>query len=182
MKRFPIAAVHSLFYFLLSTFYFLFSPSAISQGSLTPPGAPAPTMKKLDEIEPRTNLQATPAPAGVDTTNANYHFIINQPGSYYLSANLGVTKTHGIQINAEGVTVDLNGFEISRASGTGGHGIELAKSRGSVRNGSVKGFDSGIQGFARACALRDVAVSGCTTHGIVIGPGAVVESCRVHDN
>src|SRR3954470_2289628 len=134
------------------------------QGSLTPPGPPAPTMKKLDEIEPRTNLQATPAPAGVDTTNANYHFIINQPGSYYLSANLGVTKTHGIQINAEGVTVDLNGFEISRASGTGGHGIELAKSRGSVRNGSVKGFDSGIQGFARACALRDVAVSGCTTH------------------
>jgi hypothetical protein len=97
MKCFPFAAVRSLFYYLLSTSYFLFCPSAFSQGSLTPPGAPAPTMKKLDEVEPRTNLQATPAPAGVDTTNPNYSFIINQPDSYYLSANLLVTKTNGIQ-------------------------------------------------------------------------------------
>src|SRR6476646_3866759 len=60
---------------------FLLPSSAFPQGSLTPPGPPAPTMKKLDEVEPRTNLQATPAPAGVDTSNADYHFIINQPGS-----------------------------------------------------------------------------------------------------
>src|SRR5258705_13544827 len=61
---------------LLSTL--ISQPSTFAQGSLTPPGAPAPTMKTLDEVEPRTNLQATPAPAGVDTTNANYHFIITQ--------------------------------------------------------------------------------------------------------
>src|SRR3954467_921762 len=101
---------------LLISAFQLFSFPAFPQGSLAPPGPPAPTMKKLDEIEPRTNLQATPAPAGVDTSNANYDFIITQPGSYYLSANLVVTKTNGIQINAEGVTLDLNGFEISRAS------------------------------------------------------------------
>src|SRR3982751_6295714 len=118
-KKQIIAAV------LLISAFQLFNDSAFSQGSLTPPGPPAPSMKKLDEIEPRTNLQATPAPAGVDTANANYHFIINQPGSYYLSANLGVTKANGIQINVEGVTLDLNGFAISRASGTGGHGIEI---------------------------------------------------------
>src|SRR6478736_7070443 len=52
--------------------------SAFPQGSLTPPGAPAPTMKRLDEVEPRTNLQASPAPAGVDTSNASYQFVINQ--------------------------------------------------------------------------------------------------------
>src|SRR5438477_8418295 len=80
--------------------------AAFPQGSLTPPGPPAPTMKKLDEVEPRTNLQATPVPAGVNTSNANYDFIITQPGSYYLSTNLGVTKTNGIQITAEGVTLD----------------------------------------------------------------------------
>src|SRR3954454_1744353 len=109
---------------LLSAFP-LFSFSAFPQGSLTPPGAPAPTMKRLDEVEPRTNLQASPAPAGVDTTNPNYEFVINQPGSYYLSANIAVTKANGIQISAEGVTLDLNGFQISRASGSGGDGIQI---------------------------------------------------------
>src|SRR3954454_14614359 len=89
--------------------------TAIPQGSLTPSGPPAPTMKKLDEVEPRTNLQAASAP-GVDTSNADYHFIIDQPGSYYLSANIVVTKTNGIRINAEGVTLDLNGFQMSRNS------------------------------------------------------------------
>jgi parallel beta-helix repeat protein len=160
------------------------SLSAFGQGSLTPPGAPAPTMKRLDEIEPRTNLQATPAPAGVDTSNANYHFIINQPGSYYLSANIAVTKPHGIQINAEGVTLDLNGFQIARGSGSGGYGIEIptASFRTTVRNGTIKGFDHAIFGTAHACAFRDLAVTGCTNYGIRTGDGAVLESCRASQN
>src|SRR5256885_12829047 len=107
-------------------FVLILSSSAFPQGSLTPPGAPAPTMKRVDEVEPRTNLQASPAPAGVDTTNPNYQFVINQPGSYYLSANIAVTKPNGIQINADGVTLNLNGFQISRASGSGGDGIQIS--------------------------------------------------------
>ena len=143
-------------------------------------------MKTLAEVEPRTNLQATPLPAGV-TTDADRHFIINQPGSYYLSANLGVTKTDGIQINAEGVTLDLNGFQISRTSGTGGNGIFIFGNRASVRNGSIKGFSYGIStisfgGSARGSGFRDLAVSGCSVLGISAGEGAVLESCRAHDN
>ena len=160
-----------------------------AQGILTPPGPPAPTMKTLSEVEPRTNLQATPAPPGVDITNANYHFIINQPGSYYLSANLSVTKANGIQINAEGVALDLNGFQIARASGATGNGIEIQRTshRASVRNGSIKSFAYGIRSilsgdYARACAFRDLAVSGCTDTGILAGEGAVLESCRAHEN
>lgn len=53
-------------------------------------------MKTLEQIEPRTNLQSAPA-AAVTTTDAAFHFIINQPGSYYLSANLDLTKTNGVQ-------------------------------------------------------------------------------------
>jgi parallel beta-helix repeat protein len=144
-------------------------------------------MKTLQQIEPRTDLQATPAPPGVDTSNANYHFIINQAGSYYLSANLGVTKTNGIQINAEAVTLDLNGFEISRTSGTGGNGIEIRATayRASVRNGSIRSFAYGINSdaaFALGCAFRDLAVSYCTSYGILTGFGAVLEFCRAHDN
>ena len=176
------------FLFTLSAFQ-LFSVSAFSQGSLNPPGPPAPTMKKLDEVEPRTNLQATPAPAGVDTSNANYHFIINQPGSYYLSANLAVTKANGIQINVEGVTFDLNGFQISRTSGNGGDGIQISSTahHTTVINGSLKGFAAAINGInevtgARGCTFRSLSVSGCTSRGIFSGPGALLESCVVHDS
>src|SRR3954453_10965339 len=143
MKRYPFFLASILASQLLSV-------SAFSQGNLTPPGPPAPTMKKLDELEPRTNLQATPAPAGVDTSNASYHFVINQPGSYYLSANILVTKTNGIQINAEGVTLDLNGFQLSRVSPSG-YGIEITTAgvRTTVRNGTVKGFLFGIVSNSR---------------------------------
>ena len=166
-------------------------PSTLfAQGPLNPPaGPPAPNMKSLGEIEPRNNLQASPAPAGVDTTNAAWHFIINQPGSYYLSANLGVTKTHGIQINAEGVTLDLNGFQIARTSGSGGNGIEIppTSDRASIRQGSIIGFNNGIESlydasYACGCSFRDLAVSRCTGKGIHAGEGAVLESCRAHDN
>src|SRR5256714_9904893 len=142
---------------IFGLFALILAPSAFPQGSLTPPGAPAPTMKRLDEVEPRTNLQASPAPAGVDTTNPNYQFVINQPGSYYLSANLAVTKTNGVQINAEGVTLDLNGFQISRVS-SDGYGIEISVTspRTTVRNGTVKGFLLGIFDNAKTCAFRDL--------------------------
>ncbi|MFN2622343.1 MAG: right-handed parallel beta-helix repeat-containing protein [Chthoniobacterales bacterium] len=191
IRRRRTGALSCALLFVLSTLNPQLS-TCFAQGSLTPPGPPAPTMKKLDEVEPRTNLQATPAPAGVDTSNTNYHFIINQPGSYYLSANLGVTKANGIQINAEGVTLDLNGFQISRTSGTGGNGIEIGNfsHRASIRNGSLKGFASGIRvttssglPYPTGCAFRDLAVSNCTISAISIpSDGAVFESCRVHNN
>src|SRR6478672_9149666 len=113
--------------------YLLFSPAVLPQGGLTPPpGAPAPAMKTLDQIdthidvkgEKRIDLQNAPA-AAVTTTDANYHFIINQAGSYYLSANLGVTKTSGIRVAVAGVIVDLNGFQISRSTGSGGDGLRV---------------------------------------------------------
>jgi parallel beta-helix repeat protein len=174
---------------LLILAFQLFSVSAFSHGSLTPPGAPAPTMKKLDELEPRTNLQATPAPAGVDTTSSNFQLVINQPGSYYLSGNFPVTKANGIQINAEGVTLDLNGFQVARGSGSGGDGIQVAidAHRFRLLNGSIKDFAVGINAIdatfgGRGSKLRDLDVSGCTSKAILAGPGALLESCHVHDN
>ena len=180
MKLKSFFAAFSAVHFLALTLF--------GQGSLTPPGAPSPTLKTLQQIEPRTDLQAPTLPPGV-STDANYHFIIDQPGSYYLSANLGVTKTNGIRINAEGVTLDLNGYQISRASGSGGDAIDIAGTshRTSIRNGSVKGFAYGISalfgpGFPRACVFRDLTVSGCTNSGILAGEAAVLESCRAYDN
>src|ERR1700674_2893120 len=87
-------------------------PSAFPQGSLTPPGAPAPAMKTLGQIEPRTPISFAP-------------FIITQPGSYYLTTNLTVPSGDAIDIATNRVTLDLNGFTIpSTANPAGGYAIQ----------------------------------------------------------
>jgi len=55
--------------FLFPLLLALSLPRAFAQGSLTPPGAPAPTMKSLDQIEPRTPISSLP-------------FTISSSGSY----------------------------------------------------------------------------------------------------
>src|SRR5450631_969089 len=94
-----------LILFFLSSFLLL--PSAFPQGNLTPPGAPAPTMKTLDQIEARTPISSAP-------------FTISTPGSYYLTANLPVTTGNAIVISANNVTLDLNGFTISSTASPAG--------------------------------------------------------------
>jgi hypothetical protein len=76
-------------------------------GDLTPPpGAPSPTMKTLDEVEPRVPVQSL-------SGNASYLYVIDQPGSYYLTGNItAVSGKSGILIKAHNVTVDLSGFAL----------------------------------------------------------------------
>jgi len=122
---------------------FSLQPSALlGQGSLTPPGAPAPTMKSADQIEPRTIVNAVNTPG--DATNL---FIISQPGSYYLTTNLvGVSGKNGIEIIADNVSLDLNGFTLQLQGGApwplGENGIDIpgAQTNITVRNGTISGW------------------------------------------
>ena len=57
-------------------------------GPLTPPAGPvASTYKTLSEVEPRIAINAANTPG-----NAANLFIINQPGSYYLTGNIAVPQ------------------------------------------------------------------------------------------
>lgn len=92
-----------------------FVPAAFSQGPLAPTGPPNPTMKALDQIASTgvaINQLNTPG-------NASATFVINSPGSYYLTGNLsGVSGKSGILLNSNNVTIDLNGFALLGAVGT----------------------------------------------------------------
>jgi len=164
--------------------------TCLAQGSLTPAGTPAPTMKSLAQIEPRTPIAAAP-------------FTISVPGSYYLMTNLVCTVSNAIAISASGVTLDLNGFTISSTvanAANGGAAILLGSGlrnvtvangfiQGGVTNNgggvySGRGFGYGIfySGNPPVNVLVSrVSVTGCLYNGIYLGLGysTVMESCNV---
>ena len=151
--------------------------ASFSQGDLTPPGAPAATMKTLNQIEPRIDISTIPG-----TEDAHHH--ITQPGSYYLTGNLAVTKGIGILVTAAGVTLDLNGFELARTANTG-DGIVVASERIQIRNGSLRGFALGIfiPDVAPAYSVRNVTVTNCSNVGILaVAHGGEIVSCRATKN
>jgi hypothetical protein len=172
---------------LLVSAFNLQPPTLLAQGSLTPPGAPAPTMKTLAQIEPRTPISSAP-------------FTISAPGSYYLTTNLTINSGDGIAIATNGVTLDLNGFSISStaASAAGyaiklnsgirdisiynGHIVSGVTNDGGVYNGP--GFAHGIN-YSGAVPVNvlvaRMTVSGCLNNGIQIGndESTLAENCMV---
>jgi hypothetical protein len=115
----------------------LIAPAHAEGGPLDPPpGAPAPTMKSLAQVEPRTAITALP-------------YEINASGSYYLTGPL-FSATGGITVNASDVTIDLMGFTLSGLNSAAHHGIHVAGgtdvelSNVVIRNGGITNFGHGI--------------------------------------
>ncbi len=172
-------------------------------GPLTPPGgAVVSTGRTLSEIEPRTPVGDTTTPG-----SATARFVISSPGSYYLTADVvAEANKSGIQINADHVTLDLNGFQI-RCTGpnTIGEGLDTISTRKaiSVRNGTIRGFGyatsplrweqctfenltimdhsaGGLEGNFFACTFRNIRVTASTGEvGIGHCTNCVIEHCTV---
>jgi parallel beta-helix repeat protein len=124
----------------------------LSQGSLTPSGAPSLSMKTLAQVEPRSPISTPGA-------------VISQPGSYYLTTNL-LAAGHGVEIKSDNVTLDLNGFAIVGASNAGTNGIFISGDWSSgykaitVRNGHIRGFKRGVHAQnVSLCRFEDLVAS-----------------------
>jgi hypothetical protein len=133
-------------------------------------------MKSLDQIEPRTPISSAP-------------FVITNPGSYYLVANLNVPTGNAIVIATNGVTLDLNGFTLSsnEPTNTGTAILCNAVSDVAILNGHILGgvTFSGTTysgpGFGRGIwfpsaqpsnvRIAGVTVTGCLLDGINVGSG-----------
>ena len=163
---------------LAATFILLPSTFVLAQGPLTPPGAPAPTMKTLTQIEPRTPISSLP-------------FTILASGWTDVTGNLTTTPGgDGILIAASNVTLDLGGFELigNVAGGGSGFGIRVSvpQTNVTIRNGTVRNWPgTGVGAGAPNCELmhlEKVRAVDCGSTGIVLGNRGTAIDCVARGN
>jgi hypothetical protein len=146
---------------------------ASAQGALSPTAAPAPTMKTLAQIEPRTPISALPA-------------TITASGSYYITTNLtGIAGgTNGITILANDVSLDLCGFTLLGVAGSGS-GISAPNSERNlaIHNGAVDSWvGAGVAAMsAYNSQLESLRISN-SGYGLYAGSNCVVSACLVSAN
>ena len=176
-------------------------PGLLAQGPLVPTGEPASSMRTLAQIEPRIPIESL-------TGDSTAQYVINSSGSYYLSVgNLtGVSGKATIAINADGVSIDLNGFSLVGGR-TRGVEIRGAYSNLAIRNGGIYSCSAAGVGIStgnaptgvllehltiasvsgagidltagNAITVSHCSVSGAVS-GIVIGnTGSTVQNCSV---
>jgi parallel beta-helix repeat protein len=147
---------------------------AVLAGSLERSARPAPAMKTLQEIEPRTPILG-PGPV-----------TIAAPGSYYLTSNLNVAGTTAVVITASNVTLDLNGFTISGDQGhfgvvMGGDTLDVV-----VRNGTIRNFTQGfLNAGVTSVSLQNLTIAENLENGVGFdtgGIGVFIDGCTIVRN
>lgn len=154
-------------------------------GDVNPPPGPIgdtyPTLgfKTLQQVEPRTPVDKLPG-------SPTAQFVIRQPGSYYLTGNVaGVNGKNGIEISADQVTLDLNGFAllglpIARAAivATDPTPAQPARRGIAVVNGTVRSWPQGGVDLQNAeqCRVEGVVALDCQ-FGVRTSSNSLISDC-----
>ena len=156
-------------------------PDLVVAGDLDPPnGSVKPTLKTLDEVEPRiplTNQFDTLKPV-----------VITSPGSYYLAEDIfALPDQHGIEITASHVSLDLRGFAVIGNIEVGSiDGIHLTGNLEGVeiKNGTVRQFfQDGVDAqLSKGCRFENLCVHNNILTGLRSGASGAVVRCTAVEN
>lgn len=158
------------------------SAGLLVAGPLNPPAGPVgSTHKTLSEVEPRIAINAANTPGDEDSL-----YKITQPGSYYLTADLvGTAGKHGIQVVADDVTIDLNGFTLRGVQGvlsgiTDRHDeMQPSLKNLTIRNGTIAGFSGGISApYTASGRIQNLTVASNGSNGVSWTGSLMADGCR----
>ena len=114
---------------------------------------------------------------------------ITQPGYYILTRDLSPASVTAITIQADNVTVDLNGRAINSAPSQGAIAVNGAFQNVTIRNGRLLGGDFGVNAVASApgtvnLRVERVEIRNTAFVGVQVFGAGIVQliSCRITDS
>jgi parallel beta-helix repeat protein len=132
-------------------------------------------------------LMVSAATLEAATVITSLPYTITAQGSYIINQNLKASW-HGIKVQANNVTIDLNGYSISGNNTSGGYGIYMnGRSNVEIRNGTIRNFGShGIyeeSSSGNSHRVVNVRVMNNKGNGILLlGSNHMVKDCTTSNN